>query len=199
MKATVLDPMPFRRARTDASGPEIAERMTSCDLETLFVEHADFVFRTCRHLGLDRAAAEDATQQVFLIAARKSAVIPEGKERAFLFVTARNIVSNAQRTIVRRREDFAEVDVVDESQGPDQLLDQARARAIAERVLDGMELDLRVAFVLFEVEQLTFTEIAELLGIPRGTVASRVRRARDEFELRVKRTLGKASRSRGIP
>src|SRR5262249_28064622 len=42
---------------------------TTCDLEALFVEHSDFIFRTCRQLGLERAAAEDATQQVFMIAA----------------------------------------------------------------------------------------------------------------------------------
>lgn len=161
--------------------------MTTESLESLFVAHADFIFRACRQLGLDAAAAEDATQQVFMTAARKLAAIPATRERGFLFAVARNIVANTRRSLRRRREDFAEVEIPDHASAPDQLLDRARARALADRVLDEMDLDLRVAFVLFEVEQLTFTEIAELLEIPRGTVASRVRRAREDFEARVQR------------
>jgi len=44
-----------------------------------------------------------------------------------------------------------------------------------------MDEPSRTVFVLFELEGFTFTEIAELLEIPRGTVASRLRRARTEF------------------
>jgi len=153
----------------------------------MFVAHSDFIFRTCRHLGLDVTASEDATQQVFMVAARKIGAIPAGKERAFLFATAKNVVANARRALRRRREDFAEIEIVDEGRGPEQLLEQARARAQVDRMLEDMDLELRIAFVLFEVERLTFTEIAELTGIPRGTVASRVRRARDDFQARIKR------------
>ena len=159
-------------------------------LEGLFNEHCDFVFRTCRRLGLDEGAAEDATQQVFIVVSRKLDVIQIGAERSFLFGTASNIVSNMRRSVMRRREDAVEVDQVDQRALPDDLLDQARARQVVDRVLEGMDLDLRTAFVLFEVEQLTFTEMAELLSIPRGTVASRVRRAREDFAVRVKRMIG---------
>jgi RNA polymerase sigma-70 factor, ECF subfamily len=176
--------MPFRSAET----PLVA---TTCSLDTLFADHADFVFRTCRCLGLDSAAAEDATQQVFMVAARKASQIPEGKERAFLLLAAKNIVANARRAQVRRREDFTEIERADDREGPDQLLDRERARSLMDRILLDMDLDLRTAFVLFEIEQLSFTEIAELLGIPRGTVASRVRRAREDFDARVQRQLGR--------
>jgi RNA polymerase sigma-70 factor (ECF subfamily) len=50
-----------------------------------------------------------------------------------------------------------------------------------------MTLEQRAVFVLFEVEQMTLVEIASLLGIPRGTVASRLRKARSEFYERVSR------------
>jgi RNA polymerase sigma-70 factor (ECF subfamily) len=44
-----------------------------------------------------------------------------------------------------------------------------------------MPLDLRAVFVLFELEELPTAEIASLVGVPVGTVASRLRRARGEF------------------
>ena len=52
-------------------------------------------------------------------------------------------------------------------------------------MLDGLTDDLRVSFVLYELEGLSSPEIATLLGIPLGTVASRLRRAREAFELGV--------------
>jgi RNA polymerase sigma-70 factor (ECF subfamily) len=54
-------------------------------------------------------------------------------------------------------------------------------------VLDALDDDLRVVFVLAELEELTAPEIAGLIGVPLGTVASRLRRAREEFNKSVKR------------
>jgi RNA polymerase sigma-70 factor (ECF subfamily) len=54
-------------------------------------------------------------------------------------------------------------------------------------VLDEMDLEPRTVFVLFEIEELTLAEIAELLEVPLGTVSSRLRRARVDFEQRVAR------------
>jgi RNA polymerase sigma-70 factor (ECF subfamily) len=202
MKGSLSFPMPLASAPHAAAAARAAPEAyrgepfapTTCSLETIFVEHADFVFRTCRWLGLDAAAAEDATQQVFMVAAQKISQIPATKERAFLLLAARNIVANARRAQVRRREDFTEVERADDRHGPDDLLDRARARAVMDRALEDLDFELRTAFVLFEVEELSFTEIAELLAIPRGTVASRVRRAREDLEARLGRALGSAVR-----
>ena len=54
-----------------------------------------------------------------------------------------------------------------------------------DRVLDQMDADLRTIFVLHEFEEMNMSEIADVLEIPRGTVASRLRRARLEFRERV--------------
>jgi RNA polymerase sigma-70 factor (ECF subfamily) len=56
---------------------------------------------------------------------------------------------------------------------------------VLDQVLDQMKLDLRTVFVLFEVEEMSMGEIARILGIPIGTVASRLRRARIDFHERV--------------
>ena len=70
---------------------------------------------------------------------------------------------------------------------PETLVDQRRALALLDDVLEEMAMDLRSVFVLSEVEQMTAPEIATMLDVPLGTVASRLRRAREEFQRRVKR------------
>jgi RNA polymerase sigma-70 factor (ECF subfamily) len=76
------------------------------------------------------------------------------------------------------------------------LLDERRAFDVLGRLLDSMEDDLRQVFVLYEIEDLTMAAIAELLQIPAGTVASRLRRAREQFEVmasRLRRTPSKGA------
>jgi RNA polymerase sigma-70 factor (ECF subfamily) len=58
-------------------------------------------------------------------------------------------------------------------------------RELLDGVLDQMDESLRATFVLHEFEEMSTAEIAEVLSIPRGTVASRLRRARTEFRERV--------------
>jgi RNA polymerase sigma-70 factor (ECF subfamily) len=67
----------------------------------------------------------------------------------------------------------------------DDVADLRRARALLDEIIDGMPLELRVVFILSEIEQMTAASIAELEGIPPGTVASRLRRAREVFRGRL--------------
>jgi RNA polymerase sigma-70 factor (ECF subfamily) len=151
--------------------------------------HHPFVWRVLRRNGLAPADADDAAQKVFLVAIDRLASIHEASERAFLYRTAAHVASKAQRT-VRRRPDTAplgERDEVDHDPLPDVLIDQRRARELLDRILAALSDDLRAALILFDLEGLTKQEVAEALGIPPGTVASRVRRAREEVEARVLR------------
>lgn len=156
---------------------------STLSLAELVEHHADFVWRSLRRLGVPHGATDDATQQVFLIVQSKLDAILPGREKAFLFGIALNVAAHARRTQARRREvdeEHAEA-VVDPSPLPDAVLEDQRARLLLDAVLDGMETDLRTVFVMFELEQLTKGEIASLLGLPEGTVASRLRRARAQF------------------
>ena len=67
----------------------------------------------------------------------------------------------------------------------------AHDRALLDRLLEPLPLDLRSALVLYELEQLTVDEIAELLDVPTGTVASRIRRAREQVVQSKKRMQAK--------
>ena len=62
-----------------------------------------------------------------------------------------------------------------------------RARGVLDQILNHMKPGLRDVFVLFEVEQLTMKEIAGVLELAPGTVASRLRRAREIFQNEVER------------
>jgi RNA polymerase sigma-70 factor (ECF subfamily) len=151
-------------------------------------QYLPFVWRLVRRLGLSSADADDAAQQVFCVASQRLADIAEGSERAFLFSTALHVVSKAHRARSRRRDEpDSEIEAhCDSTQPlPDELVDQRRARELLDRILDDLPMELKLVFVLYEIEELTMAEIAEGLGIPPGTVASRLRRARKEFSARV--------------
>jgi RNA polymerase sigma-70 factor (ECF subfamily) len=142
-----------------------------------------------RRLGLSESDADDAAQQVFLSASRRLADISPGSERGFLFTTAVNVAAHVQRQRLRLRE--TPDDTLDEQRnsapGAEELIDRRRARELLDEILDSMPVELRLVFVLFEVEQLTMAEIANMLAVRPGTVASRLRRARADFAAKVKR------------
>jgi RNA polymerase sigma-70 factor (ECF subfamily) len=72
-------------------------------------------------------------------------------------------------------------------QAPDEIAELRRARADLDTFLESLPEPQRAVFVLVELEGLTAPEVATALGIPSGTVASRLRTARSEFEAALKR------------
>jgi RNA polymerase sigma-70 factor (ECF subfamily) len=139
------------------------------------------IWRFLRRLGLSAEHAEDATQQVFLIAAERLADIREQRERAFAYGTALRVATSMRRRNLREPLDLQDGSHPSPLPSPEELSDQRRARERLDRVLAALPLELRSVFVLFELEGLTSPEIAELSALPLGTVASRLRRARESF------------------
>ena len=172
------------RAEESSSASAAAQR-----LRGIIDQNYDFVWRTVRYLGVDEASAEDAAQQVMCILARRLAEIATGAEMSFLFSTAVRVASEARRAARRRpMSDGSDVDeLVAGVPSPEELADERCARAVLRAVIDAIPTELRVVFVLFEIEELTLAQIAEMLGIPSGTAASRLRRARESFQGIVRR------------
>jgi RNA polymerase sigma-70 factor (ECF subfamily) len=141
------------------------------------------VWRSLRRLGVSESDADDACQQVFLVAHRRLADIAPENEQSFLLQTALRVAADFRRSR-RRRHEEAEHDVptmVDTAASPEEMADRRRTRALLDRALAAMPMELRQVFVLFELEELSTTEVARVLGVPKGTVASRLRRARETF------------------
>lgn len=151
--------------------------------------HYDFIWRAVRYLGVPDAFAEDATQQVLCVVARRLDDVRPEAEVSFLFATARRVASDTRRA-ARRRPELAARDVdtlAAPMPTPEELLDERRAQDLLRHVLESMPVDLRVVFVLFELEELPLREVAAMLDVPIGTVGSRLRRARESFQGIVRR------------
>jgi len=153
-------------------------------LERMFVAHHALVWRMLRRRGLDPDTAADATQQTFLVAAERLADIHLDSERAFLVGTALRVARAAGRARVRWQ---LETDMDQHMGDARNAADQRASLQLLDMALSKVDADLVEIFVLFEVEGLSSPEIAALMEIPLGTVASRLRRAREQFRVVVSR------------
>jgi RNA polymerase sigma-70 factor, ECF subfamily len=161
----------------------------------LYDEHAAFVWRNLRRLGVADADVEDKVQEVFVVAHRRWSDFADRGHgpRAWLFQIALRVASDARRH--RRRhpvdpdggiaQDRASIE-------PPQAKEVARKQAIdlLDRALASIDLGRRAVLVLHEIEQMTAPEIAKTLDLPLNTVYSRLRVARTELEQEIKRLTG---------
>jgi RNA polymerase sigma-70 factor (ECF subfamily) len=160
--------------------------------------HFDFVWRLLCRLGVPRPDVDDAAQQVFITATRRLAEIPEHNERTFLYGTALRVAATLRRN-QRRRQRIIEpgpADAASSEPTPHEELERRRALAFLDEVLQHLDDDLREVFVLCEIEELSAPEVAAIASIPVGTVASRLRRARQAFHQQLKRLQAQKVRTR---
>jgi RNA polymerase sigma-70 factor, ECF subfamily len=144
--------------------------------------HVDVLWRTLARLGVPSSGVEDAVQQVLLVALRRLPEIEVGRERPYLLGIALRVASDARRTLQRRREVFTGEELAQDMRAPqDELLHHKRNLSELETALAELSDENRDAFVLFEIEELSAPQVAEMLSVPVGTVASRVRRAREQI------------------
>jgi RNA polymerase sigma-70 factor (ECF subfamily) len=160
-------------------------------LQRMFNDHHATVWRALRRRGLALDAAADATQETFLLAAERLGDIRPESERSFLIETALRVAHSLGRKTVRWELD----EDMDQRTSAGRDTGEARADVqLCDLVMSKVDPDLVEVFVLYEIEGLTSPEIAKLLDIPLGSVASRLRRAREQFRAaaaRVERSLRK--------
>ena len=154
----------------------------------LFEQHVHSVYRWALCFGIDQAGAEDLTQEVFATAVKSIAKCPsEALLPAWLFQITRRHAANLRRSVWFSR--------VRKLGGPSEVETPAAAGAALSGYANVHELglDLRRALwrmpaklvevlILADLEGYARDEIADLLGIPAGTVASRLQKARDMLE-----------------
>jgi RNA polymerase sigma-70 factor (ECF subfamily) len=165
-----------------------------------------------RMLG-NRHEAEEITQEVFVQVFRAiHRFRGEAKLSTWLYRVGVNLCKNRIKYHARRgsmtHQDYdaiaeassggaAEGVSVGTVERPDELVEGIQLEAIVKRALAQLEPDFRELVVLRDVEDLTYEEIAEVTGLRRGTVKSRIHRGRQQLRQRVEHMVGaKLSRTR---
>lgn len=160
-----------------ASGPISAE--------ALFRAHAGFVAGFVRRLGVAREEVDDVVQEVFLVAHRRGGFAPSvARPTTWLAEIALRVVSTHRRSERRRRvgpDEEALRAAVAPHGSPHEVAEQRAALERVERALAALDVDRRAVFILFELEGEPCDAIAAGLGIPVGTVHSRLHAARKAF------------------
>lgn len=140
--------------------------------------HNDVYRLMVRMVGIQEAS--DLTQQVFLQAFRKiGQYSAQARFGTWIYRIAVNEALQYLRTTKRSRIQVLEQEPMDPSPGSDKHVDD---KELLERALGLLDPELRSTFLLREVEGLSYSEIAEALQIPAGTVGSRMNRARRELK-----------------
>jgi RNA polymerase sigma-70 factor, ECF subfamily len=170
-----------------------------------FRERAEAVsrpaWRCLRRFGVPMADVDDCLQLVLMqLYDRWDQLghLPPNELRSYACCVATGVARVAARK--RQRRDRASGDLAGEvvAEGtPESLVARQQAIEQLDAVLSTLSEDRREVFVLFELEGLTGPEIAEHLGVPVGTVASRLRRGRADFEAAAARLLTQTRRERG--
>lgn len=155
---------------------------SAIDIETVYQEHHDFVWRSLRRLGVPAPQVDDALQEVFLAAARRLAEF-EGRARlsTWLFAIALRVAQRLRRDEQRHRR-RVEAFGNDPREQSDEPHRRTEAADTLHRLLDVLDDDKRVVFVLVELEGFTAPEIAQMLGVKLPTVYTRLRAARLRLE-----------------
>ncbi|MBS0660200.1 MAG: sigma-70 family RNA polymerase sigma factor [Verrucomicrobia bacterium] len=148
-------------------------------LAEIYDAHAAALYAHLLNLLRDEAAVQDVLQEVFLRLARDSAPLDRAaNRRAYLLRLAHNLAVDTFRrreTRTRREADFAAVALLET---PD---DAEEAVKLAAGALDGLPEEQRLVVQLKIWDELTFAEIAEVLGISPNTAASRWRYALEKL------------------
>jgi RNA polymerase sigma-70 factor, ECF subfamily len=147
-----------------------------------FQREVAFVYRSLRRLGTAPSDVEDLAQEVFLALRRSWPEFDQTRPvRAYLFGITFRIAAKHRRKN-RREIAFKLVEIPDDRPGPDDELVAKRARALLLSALEHLPLPRRAVLVMHEIDGIPVDEVAAMLGIPRFTVYSRLRKARRELE-----------------
>jgi RNA polymerase sigma-70 factor, ECF subfamily len=129
-------------------------------------------------------------QEVFVVVHQRLHTF-DGSSRitTWLFGISMRVAAAHRRRAYRRREQMGDLpdDATDGAASPEEAAATRQAQARLSAILDTMDLERRALFVMFEIDELPCDEIAQLLGVPVGTVHSRLHAARKDFEAAVRR------------
>jgi RNA polymerase sigma-70 factor (ECF subfamily) len=182
---------------TDGEPSNGLDQETRSRLEQAALEHIDALYRTALRMTRNPSDAEDLVQEAYLRAFRSLHQFTEGTNlRAWLFRILTNTYINEYRRR-QRRPTSSSLDDLEEFYLYDHLID-SRVQPADERpedvvlqrlthddviaAIESLSEEFRQVVLLADVEGFSYREIAEIVGIPVGTVMSRLFRARRRLQ-----------------
>ena len=179
--------------KVDPAPAEPTRNARDAAFAALVDRHARFLFRVAFGLLRNTQDAEDAVQDTFLKLYRSDAWQAPGREqmrdeKAFL---ARSVwrsgldrLSTAGAKAMKNAEDVSELEIAGRSASPEENALASSQRSIMKSLIEALPESLRQPLVLSAVEGMRSHEVAVILGIPEGTVRTRILRARTELRRR---------------
>ncbi|XXY52538.1 sigma-70 family RNA polymerase sigma factor [Sorangium sp. So ce269] len=183
-----LPPVPAQDA-----APEPPAELPRPSFEDVYKSLLQYVLRVLWRMGVPARNLRDVAQEVFLVVHRRfEDYDPRLPMKAWVASIASHLALRHQRLARNRRELLARseadrIDVVDPGCDPEALFARAETQRIVRELVQRLESDRRVVFILYELEGLDMRAIAEALHISENTAWDRLRRARKEFAAAVKR------------
>jgi len=181
-------PSPARNMGLPAEEQPVKQDLAGFD--ALYDQMVGYVWNVVCRMGVRPSDAEDVVQEVFVTVYRRLGEF-EGRAqlKTWVFSIAVHLVQHYFRTHVRRPGDRAtgkgtEVHVLADQRenGPASQVERMERYDALDRVLDELDDAKRLVFVLAELEEMTLSEIGEVVGANANTVATRLRAARQAFQ-----------------
>jgi len=155
------------------------------DFEDVVVPHLDAAFNYARWLTKNDADAEDVVQDATIRALRFFSSLRNDDARAWLLTIVRNtwygrLAQQGHSQHVGGYEEMTD-NRRDEGLTPEALVLQRQTVEHVQRAVESLPVDFREVIALRELEGLSYKEIAAIVGVPIGTVMSRISRARERL------------------
>lgn len=177
----------LKRERSSGSDDDIdlfhaAKRGSEEAMAILYQRHGALVYRFCLRISQDQSIAEEVTQDVFLMLLRQADRFDPSRAAlsTWLCAIARRLVwkqlERRQRHLSIESEDWKEAE--SSLDDPDVVFSRKEAVAVIRRGLEELPLTAREVIVLCELEEMRYEDVAQILGVPVGTVRSRLHRAK---------------------
>jgi RNA polymerase sigma-70 factor, ECF subfamily len=152
------------------------------EFATLLIAELPYLRRFARSLTGDAALADDLVQDTAARAIEKQHLYdPSRPLRAWLYAVLRNLFING----LRKRKQFHVVKTVDDlTDGEDAVQpeqEQGMALRLITDALDRLPPQHREVIALVSLEEMSYRDVSEILGVPMGTVMSRLSRAREQM------------------
>jgi RNA polymerase sigma-70 factor (ECF subfamily) len=153
----------------------------------VYRDHADFVWSCLQRFGVRDGDLDDVMQEVFVVVHRKlPSFRGDARLTTWLYSICLRVATAYRRRFRARAEELPgdtwEVAERGERSDPEGDLALSQRRRALSTILDQLDLEKRAVFVMFEIDELPCEEIAAIMGVPVGTVYSRLHAARKAFQ-----------------